>query len=518
MTEEERAKQAAKEARAAEREAREAAELEHNKPKATGMSLFGPGSSTQPSAAPAAPGITLPSLPGAAAGTAGTSSTSLFGPQSQQNNQAKPTLSLFGAATQNPTQSTTQPTSTGFSILGAANNTQNQQQSQRPTLASMPTLGSTAQSANPPSAPTQPAPNPFSAFQFPKPVGTTPAPQQPGNSLFGGQASTTQQTNSVFGQPSTAFGQQPQQSTSFGQQPQQTNSLFGAPSTSTTFGQPANSGSVSFFGQQQQQPQQQTSMFGQSAGTFGASTGGTLGLSQLTQSLRAPLQQSGTAAPPPLQPQTVTKAARYDDLSELDKNVVKEVDEHIRACMDVAKELKASTLGEEISTLGESIKKVQNDATIVKDNYNVAEVMARHVQMQLDSDLKDATAAVGIIDKFNANPKQPGHAPWQLEYPVKYFGRTEAQMRERLRSAKNTMQQIESLLRDSYRHEQRSAKEISNAVGNQTEGLLGLAGRTADLDAKVQQLKGDYTRLYRAKTGSTRDPFLDVPGRPSAPA
>ncbi|KZO90674.1 hypothetical protein CALVIDRAFT_542424 [Calocera viscosa TUFC12733] len=479
------------------------------------MSLFGPGNTqAQPASAPAASGIQLPSLP-VASGT-GTSSAAgtglgLFGQQSQQNNQQRPTLSLFGAASgQNPAQSNTQPASSGLSIFGAAGNAQNQQQLQRPALGSMPALGSTTQNANPPSAPTQPA-NSFSAWQFPKPAGSTTTAQQPGNSLFGAQSSTNQQPNSLFGQPVTTLGQQ--------QHPQQqSTSLFGAPSSTSTFGQPAASGSLSFFGQQQQQPQQQTNIFAQPSGAFGSSTGGTLGLSQLTQSMRAPPQQSGTAAPPPLQPQTVTKAARYDDLSELDKNVVKEVDEHIRACMDVAKELKASTLGEDIHSLSESIKKIQNDATIVKDNYNVAEVMTRHVQMQMDSDLKDATAAVGIIDKFNANPKQPGHAPWQLEYPVKYFGRTEAQMRERLRSAKNTMQQIEGLLQDSYRHEQRTAKEISNTMANQNDGLIGLAGRTSDLDAKVQQLKTDYTRLYRSKTGSTRDPFVDVPGRPSTSA
>jgi len=463
------------------------------------MSLFGPGSSTQaqPASAPAAPGIQLPSLPGAS----GTTGLGLFGQQNQQSTAPKPTLSILGASSnQNASQFTTQPSSTG--LLGAASTGQ----FQRPTLAGMPALGSTTtQNSNPPSAPTQPGTNPFSAWQFPKPAASMATGQQPTNSLFGGQLATApaQQTISFAGQP----------------QPfQQSNSLFGAPATTSAFGQPAASGSLSLFGQPQQQQQQQPSLFGQPSGAFGASTGGTLGLSQLTQSMRAPPQQPGTVAPPPLQAQTVTKGARYDDLSEADKNMVKEIDEHIRTCMGVAKELTASSVGEDINSLSQGIKNVQNDATIVKDNYQVAEVMTRHVQTQMDGEMKDATAAVSIIDKFRANPKQPGHAPWQLEYPVKYFARTEAQMRERLRSSKNTMQQIESVLRDSYRHEQRSAKEISNATANQTEALLGLAGQTADLDAKVQQLKGDYTRLYRAKTGSSRDPFADVPGRPIAPA
>ncbi|EJU04780.1 hypothetical protein DACRYDRAFT_93209, partial [Dacryopinax primogenitus] len=508
MTDEERAKQAAKEARAAEREAREAEELARQPKAATGMCLFSASTSTpgQPASAPAANGIQLPSLPGAG-GSLGTTNAGLglLGSQTQANQSAtpKPTLSLFSGAPDPlnaaANTATTQPAAGGLSVLGAAGN------AQRPTLGSMPALGPTTQSNNPPAAPTAPTANRFGAFQFPKPAATTSTAGQAPTSMFNRTTmAPASQTPSLFPQPATT-------------QPQST-SLFGAPAATSAFGQRAASGSTSFFGQLQQQQPQQTSVFGQPSGAFGASTGGTLGLSQLTQSMRAPPQQLGTAAPPPLQAQTVTKAARYDDLSEADKMVVKEIDEHIRACMDVAKELKASTLGEDINSLSQSIKRVQIDATIVKDNYAVAEVVTRQVQTQMDSDLKDATAAVGIIDKFNANPKQPGHAPWQSEYPVKYFARTEAQMRSRLHSAKNTMQQIESLLRDSYRHEQRSAKEISNAMGNQTDALLALAGQTADLDAKAQQLKGDYTRLYRAKTGSSRDPFVDVPGRPVGPA
>ena len=40
--------------------------------------------------------------------------------------------------------------------------------------------------------------------------------------------------------------------------------------------------------------------------------------------------------------------------------------------------------------------------------------------------------------------------------------------------------------------------------------FLALAARTATLDAELQKIKALYTQLWRAKTGSVRDPFNEL--------
>jgi nucleoporin p58/p45 len=40
--------------------------------------------------------------------------------------------------------------------------------------------------------------------------------------------------------------------------------------------------------------------------------------------------------------------------------------------------------------------------------------------------------------------------------------------------------------------------------------FMALASRTAAVDAELQKVKILYTQLWRAKTGSMRDPFNDL--------
>ena len=40
--------------------------------------------------------------------------------------------------------------------------------------------------------------------------------------------------------------------------------------------------------------------------------------------------------------------------------------------------------------------------------------------------------------------------------------------------------------------------------------FIALASKTAAVDAELQKIKALYTQLWRAKTGSFRDPFDDV--------
>ena len=51
---------------------------------------------------------------------------------------------------------------------------------------------------------------------------------------------------------------------------------------------------------------------------------------------------------------------------------------------------------------------------------------------------------------------------------------------------------------------------ISSTLQAQHAAFITLASKTAALDAELQKIKALYTQLWRAKTGSMRDPFNDL--------
>jgi nucleoporin p58/p45 len=51
---------------------------------------------------------------------------------------------------------------------------------------------------------------------------------------------------------------------------------------------------------------------------------------------------------------------------------------------------------------------------------------------------------------------------------------------------------------------------ISSTLQTQHAIFVSLAARTAAVDGEVQKVKELYTQLWRAKTGSMRDPFNDL--------
>lgn len=51
---------------------------------------------------------------------------------------------------------------------------------------------------------------------------------------------------------------------------------------------------------------------------------------------------------------------------------------------------------------------------------------------------------------------------------------------------------------------------ISSTLQAQHATFVALASKTAALDAELQKIKALYTQLWRAKTGSRRDPFNEL--------
>lgn len=51
---------------------------------------------------------------------------------------------------------------------------------------------------------------------------------------------------------------------------------------------------------------------------------------------------------------------------------------------------------------------------------------------------------------------------------------------------------------------------ISSTLQTQNAIFVSLAAKTAAVDAELQKIKALYAQLWRAKTGSVRDPFNDL--------
>ena len=55
-----------------------------------------------------------------------------------------------------------------------------------------------------------------------------------------------------------------------------------------------------------------------------------------------------------------------------------------------------------------------------------------------------------------------------------------------------------------------SCTAITSTLEAQHTTFIALAARTAAVNAELQKIKALYTQLWRAKTGSMRDPFNDL--------
>lgn len=54
------------------------------------------------------------------------------------------------------------------------------------------------------------------------------------------------------------------------------------------------------------------------------------------------------------------------------------------------------------------------------------------------------------------------------------------------------------------------ALAITSTLEAQHSSFIALASKTAALDGELQKIKALYTQLWRAKTGSMRDPFNEL--------
>ncbi|KAI0067291.1 hypothetical protein BV25DRAFT_1819618 [Artomyces pyxidatus] len=363
-----------------------------------------------------------------------------------------------------------------------------------------------------------------------------PQQNQSAPSLFGGLGQNQQQSSSGFlGQapansqaapaPSNPFlttgANQTQQSGSWNSSnPLLPKSAFGAPNPGTSnaagpsglFQQaPSNTGlGNSFLGQQSQQPTGfGTSFLGQSQQP---NTGlSFFGNQQKPQSgfglsnAQTPQQSTQAVGPVPF-----TKSTKFNDLPDNVRKVFEDIEAHVQGRVQISNDLKQRKVGEE-STKGQDLirgvhKDLINAITVLQNDV----LSTRDIRAKVDQSVQDTIVATHIIDGFR-NPQQHGaYLRNHATFPLEFFTRITEQMRRRLQWYKATIEQIERKLASTAQQAQYTPQVISTTLEAQHASFIALANKTAALDADLQKLKVLYTQLWRAKTGSMRDPFNEL--------
>lgn len=419
--------------------------------------------------------------------------TSIFG----QSNASKPATSLFGN-TQPP--SGTGTTTTGFGSFGMQPQTQMQQPAQGSSMFGGGTFGQTQQQQ--PSGST-------SIFGQPVQQQQQQQQQQPTTSLFGQPAQQQPSGTSLFVNPSTtnttgsAFGStQPQQSTSlFGNtQPQQSTSLFGTP-------QPQQQTS-NMFGNTQ--PQQPGGMFGSTTTQQAAPAGG-LGVSTAGASIFGQQRQSSMMSTTPISgPAPFSKSTKFNDLPDEIKKTFEAIDSHIQGRIQISNELKQRKMGEEAIKGQELIRELHKELLGVSSVIQSDSLFTKDLKSKTEQAVQDTIVATNIIEGFKNPHQSAAYLKNHASFPLEFFTRVTQEMQERLQWFKNTIEQIERKLSASASQSQNTPQAISSTLQTQHAIFVSLAARTAAVDAEVQKVKTLYTQLWRAKTGSMRDPFNEL--------
>jgi len=172
--------------------------------------------------------------------------------------------------------------------------------------------------------------------------------------------------------------------------------------------------------------------------------------------------------------------------------------------------LKQRKVGEEATKSQELIRGVHKDLVNIVSDLQSDVRHTHNLKAKTDQTVQDTIVATRIIDGFR-NPQQHGvYLKNHANFPLEFFQRVTDEMRERLRWYKATIEQIERKLASAAVHSQATPHAIVSTLEAQHTTFMALANKTAAVDAELQKIKILYTQLWRARTGSMRDPFNDL--------
>ncbi|KAG6857379.1 hypothetical protein H0H87_004741 [Tephrocybe sp. NHM501043] len=266
----------------------------------------------------------------------------------------------------------------------------------------------------------------------------------------------------------------------FGQAGSNQSSIFGKPAAST-FG--ATNPQQSAFGQPAAQQQQSGGLFDYNNPSLWATS---------SQAPNGPL---------------LAKSTKFNDLSDDMKRTLEGIDSFIQGRLQISKDLHQRKLGEEPLKAQELLQGIRKDLMNISAQTRDDHHLTKDMKLKVDQAVQDTIVAIRLVDAFKA-PQGSGtsYLNSHANFPLEYFTRVTENMRNRLVWYKSTIEQIERKLSSSAGQAQ-TPQGISATLQAQHTTFLSLASKTAALDSEFQKIKAFVTQLYRAKTGSVRDPF-----------
>ncbi|GJJ08374.1 hypothetical protein Clacol_002588 [Clathrus columnatus] len=341
-----------------------------------------------------------------------------------------------------------------------------------------------------------------------------------GGNAFGNPTQQQQPSQpSIFGGGSGAFGH-----TNVQQNQNQGSGLFGSNNNQNQTQQPMGSsifGNSLFGANTQQQQQQQPSTNGTSLfipkSTFGSSFGNanpvpqpptsSLWANPLTSNnVQSSFTQSLAGSSIQAQQQSAplfTRTTRFNDLPETVQKVFETIDTHIQGRIQISRALKSRSLADEPTKAAETLRRAHNDLLNTVSSQQSDRTVVEEIRSKVDQCVQDTIITTRIIDGFK-NPQQNGtylknHVTFPLEYADELYRAALSLKIYFIRAAEN------------IRHKLLWYKSTIEA---QNKSFLALAAKTAELDTELQKLKNEYRELWKAHTGSARDPFNELDRRP----
>lgn len=260
--------------------------------------------------------------------------------------------------------------------------------------------------------------------------------------------------------------------------------MFGAPTTQQQQ-QAASTGGLGLFGQARP-----------------ATTPTGLGLGTST----APATQAG-GSNTTVQASEITGSTKFNDLPEEFKRIFEAVETGIQKQTNIAQELKSKNLGAEPDKGRAQLQRVAKTAIAIDNTLSLDSGFVADLKVKGSQALDELVVATKIVDGFLHPNQYPDNLTVWAGFPFAYFSALSDQLSERLQRYKLIVEQIERKIIAASSQAQTSPQAIAQALRAQHSTFMNLTAKTAELDARLTRIKNVYRDLWRAHTGSARDPF-----------
>ncbi|PVF93361.1 hypothetical protein CPB86DRAFT_790205 [Serendipita vermifera] len=237
--------------------------------------------------------------------------------------------------------------------------------------------------------------------------------------------------------------------------------------------------------------------------------------SQKPAATTAPTQPAastlGSGAAAPNAPFVLNGAAKFNDLPGPIQDLLNDTEALIQGGLNASKDLKGRKLGDAIVTNTATSRQIFHDLTSSSNTLQADDLFAKNLREKVDQAVQDVIVCSQIIEGFRESGIQHPNLKTNAQYPLEFFHRLADQMQERLARYKAIVDQLERKLTFSFQAQQ-SPQAITTTLQSQHASFIALAARVAEVEASMDEVKQQFSTLYKARTGSALDPF----SRPSS--